>query len=125
MLKRHLNKTNLYYGNVINNTKLLKGDKTMSETKYTCAVCGKEYDSVEKRAECEARCIKNRKIVEQQRKANEAKEQERASVKAISDELAKADDMIRKHLEKYDSLSLGDKNYYYLSYLFKRIRWCF
>lgn len=92
---------------------------------YKCAICGKEYDSVEKRAECEARCIKNRKIIEQQKKANEEKEQEKASVQAIKDELSKADAMIRQHFEKYETLSLGGTNYYYLSYLFKRTGWWF
>lgn len=92
---------------------------------YKCAICGKEYDSVEKRAECEARCIKNRKIIEQQRKENEKKEAEKASTQAIKDELSKADSMIRKHLEKYETLSLGDKEYFYLSYLFKRTGWWF
>lgn len=85
---------------------------------YQCAICGKEYNNIEDRAECESNCLKQLKIDKQKKKDAENKAAEIAGVQVIRDELSKADKMIREHLEKYESINIADMPaYYYLSLL--------
>lgn len=85
---------------------------------YVCALCGKEYETVEERIACETKCLAEFKAAELQKKLEEEKENKLASNKAIEEELDKIDQMVKEHLRKYENLKLS-RNYYYLSYLFK------
>lgn len=38
--------------------------------KYVCGICGKEYDTVSERNECETKCLKDRKLKEKQKADN-------------------------------------------------------
>lgn len=87
---------------------------------YICALCGTTHESIEARNECETKCLKQRKLEEETRKRNEEMEQHNNSKKEIEEILDKADKMIQEHLSKYNHLSLT-RNYYYLSYIFKKL----
>lgn len=91
----------------------------MDERMYKCAICGKQYTRIEDRINCESTCLKKRKEAEDKKKLAEMKEKQMASEKAIKDELAKVNLMIKEHLNKYDSFIINE-NYYYLSYIFGR-----
>ena len=43
---------------------------TNKPNKYVCGICGKEYDTVSERNECETKCLKDRKLKEKQRADN-------------------------------------------------------
>lgn len=92
---------------------------------YHCAICGNGYENVEERAECEAKCIKERKEAEAKKKQLEHEAARTASEEAICMALADINEMIAEHLRKYESLMLKS-NYPYLRYLFKNnIGWWF
>ena len=86
---------------------------------YCCAICGNGYKTVDERSECEAKCIKERKEAEAQMKLIEEKENRLRSEKAIEEIFEQADEMIKAHFEKYETLNIC-KNYHYLSYVFKK-----
>ena len=96
----------------------------MDEKMYKCAICGKQYADIEDRIDCESSCLKKRKEAESRKKLAEMKERQMDSEKAIKDELAKVNLMIKEHLDKYDSFSINE-SYYYLSYIFRKINWWF
>ena len=86
---------------------------------YVCAICGKSYEHVEDRVACETKCLKKRKAEEEQKKRNEAREKLTNSTKAIEKKLTEVDEMIKQHLNEFESLELT-RNYPYLSYIFKK-----
>lgn len=86
---------------------------------YVCAICGKSYEHVEDRIACETTCLKKRKAEEEQKKRNEAREKLTNSTKAIEKKLIEVDEMIKQHLNEFESLELT-RNYPYLSYIFKK-----
>ena len=96
----------------------------MNEMLYECAVCGKSYETVEERVECESKCVVERKEAEEERKLNELKMKEHESVEAINEALANTESMIREHFKQYSNLSLNH-NYPYLKYVFSRTAWWF
>lgn len=89
--------------------------------KYTCAVCGKEYESILERAKCEEKCVveaeKEAKKLMQEKLETERKESE----KAICDELSYVNELLAKHYEKYRVFSMDSGSYPYLSYIFGRL----
>ena len=87
---------------------------------FTCAICGKEYDSVAERSNCENKCIREVEVAEALRKLNEEKKMRTQSEEDIAEILSKADDMIAKHLEDFGTLKLRH-TYHYLSHVFKRV----
>lgn len=97
----------------------------MGNTYYYCSICGNSYESVEKRAECELKCFKERKEAEEKKKEFEREEARIASEEAIYKALVEVDGMVAEHLHEYESLTLKD-NYPYLRYMFKNnIGWWF
>lgn len=96
----------------------------MNEKKYICAICGKSYDGIAERIACETKCLKEHKVAEAQKKANEIKAKRDASTKAIEAKLAEVDEMLRNHLQEHESFHLTG-NYYYLRYIFSKTMWWF
>lgn len=86
---------------------------------YVCAICGQSYEHVEERIACETKCLKKRKAAEEQKKRDEAREKRTTSTKAIEKKLTEVDEMIKQHIEEFESLELT-RNYPYLSYIFKK-----
>ena len=85
--------------------------------KYTCAICGESYESVEERVQCESKCIVHHKKAEEEKKRNEYATKKRESEQAINKELSNVNEMIAKHLKEYETVALN-KNYPYLNYIF-------
>lgn len=94
------------------------------ENHYTCAFCGKQYNTIEERMKCESQCLKTKKEEEALKKAMKENEGRINSEKQIHETLDKADRMIKDHLNEYGSFSLNH-SYYYLSYIFRKINWWF
>lgn len=92
----------------------------MCDDKYLCAVCGTPHDTIEARNNCESKCIAKHKQENEIRKRNEEAEKRNNSKKEIEEILDKANKMIHEHLNKYETLSLS-RNYYYLSYIFRKV----
>lgn len=72
------------------------------EEKYTCALCGKHYSTVEERNECEARCIHNKKEEIKKAAAQEKAKQQEADAKKIREDFKALSDAISEYVEKYD-----------------------
>lgn len=98
--------------------------KSIEPEKLYCAICGNSYECVEDRAECEAKCIKERQEAEEKRKQFEYDEAKNASEEEIWDALSSVNKMIAEHLNRFETLSLKH-NYPYLRYLFKSVGWWF
>ena len=92
--------------------------KKSEPTIYYCAICGNSYESIEERAECETKCIQERKEAEAKKKQLEHEAAKTASEEAIYTALADVNTMIAEHLREYRTLILK-RNYPYLKYLFK------
>lgn len=87
--------------------------------KYVCAICGKSYENLEDRIACETKCFNERKMIEAKQKEDKLKTKRINSEKEIEQKLAEVNEMIREHLNEYDSLKLSH-TYYYLSYIFSK-----
>lgn len=72
------------------------------DEKYTCALCGKHYGTVEERNECEARCIRKQKEEAKKIAAQEKAKQQEADAKKIREDFKALSDAISEYVEKYD-----------------------
>ena len=77
---------------------------------YTCALCGKSYDSIIERAKCEQKCYAKQQ--EEEKKAAEAKKKEEQ--KARHDEVTKAIDgacaLLNRYVKDYGHYSYDGEN---------------
>ena len=93
-------KQNYFMGGVI----------TMEEMKnYTCAICGKIYNDLKDRIECETNCLAEQERVNKILKVDEKKKAKKKSEEAINKELDvlleqydKVSNMIKEHYNKYE-----------------------
>ena len=72
------------------------------DEKYTCALCGKHYATVEERNECEARCIRKQKEEAKKIAAQEKAKQQEADAKKIREDVKALSDAISEYVDKYD-----------------------
>lgn len=87
-------------------------DNNINTRKYSCAVCGKEYDSIEDRNKCEAQCIADRKKVEAAL-AKKKLEDEKAARKAEIDKKYKElNVLIDNYIKDYGSIQIGEARYF-------------
>ena len=84
---------------------------------YACAFCGKLHEEIEGRVACETKCLKDYKMKEERKKADEMKKKKVESQKAIEAELRKVNDMIKDHYKNYDAMTIHE-NYPYLKHVF-------
>ena len=92
--------------------------------KYTCAVCGKEHETILERARCEEKCVIEAEKALEEKQRNELEAKRIESEEAIYEILSEANEMVAKHLDEYQNLSLT-KNFPYLGYIFKKLPWWF
>ena len=71
------------------------------DEKYTCALCGKHYATVEERNECEARCIRKQKEEAKKIAAQEKAKQQEADAKNIREDVKALSDAISEYVDKY------------------------
>ena len=72
------------------------------DEKYTCALCGKHYATVEERNGCEARCIRKQKEEAKKIAAQEKAKQQEADAKKIREDFKALSDAISEYVDKYD-----------------------
>ena len=72
------------------------------DEKYTCALWGKHYATVEERNECEARCIRKQKEEAKKIAAQEKAKQQEADAKKIREDFKALSDAISEYVDKYD-----------------------
>ncbi|MDD6827986.1 MAG: hypothetical protein PUE12_18110 [Oscillospiraceae bacterium] len=100
-----------------------KKSKTTNDShRYKCAICGKNYNTIEERIKCEINCVTERKEVEKKMKEEQLKSDEQARYDHIKTLLSEANDEIKAYLNDYESFSI-DTNYYYLRYVFRFPIW--
>lgn len=93
----------------------------MNET-YKCAVCGKSYDTIEERSKCEAKCLAERKVYEEEMKKNKLETERKEKSNKIYEALDNVETMLKDYFSEHESLSIH-KNYPYLKFLFSRTSW--
>ena len=78
-------------------------DNMCRSPQYTCAICGKIYDDVQSRMNCEMKCIKKQQ--EEEKTAAEAKKKaEKEARKAeVSQAIEHAMDLLKKYTDDYGS----------------------
>lgn len=89
---------------------------------YSCAICGKNYETIEERAECELACSEKRRKEEIEKKREAYDVAKKASEANIEEKLSEVNDMIKEHLNEYEHLRLT-KSYHYLQYIFSKRLW--
>jgi len=91
---------------------------------YTCAICGKDYESIEERVKCESQCLADEKKREELKKLKKEAEAREKSEKAAIDAVEVAEDALKKHFKEYERLEIH-KEYPYLKLLFSNKTWWF
>lgn len=88
---------------------------------YKCGICGKTYNSVQERMNCEMACVK--KQIEEEKAAKEAKK--KAEQKARKEEVDRAFENLQKltneYIKDYGHYSYDDSKQYHDFYLPSRI----
>lgn len=72
---------------------------------YKCAICGKEYETISERSECETKCLKLKAEMEAAKKLAEKKSKKKASkdkLNQLEEKLRAMEDEYMKELDKYD-----------------------
>lgn len=71
------------------------------EPVYTCAICGKEYNTVVDRVKCELKCIKEQEEFEEKRKQNMLKQQHESRLEALNTAYSAFVKLRDEYLEDY------------------------
>lgn len=87
----------------------MEENKVYTKPQYKCALCGRAYDEVQERMNCEMKCIKTKqaeekKAAEAKKKAEKDKRYNEANVA-----LDNAFVLINKYIEDYGSFMYGGK----------------
>lgn len=81
----------------------------MEEMKtFECAICGKEYNDIEGRINCEMSCLKEQKILEK-KKEEENKQKEKQQDKEKLDE--SINDLVNKYVSVFEQFLEYNKKY--------------
>ena len=82
--------------------------------KYVCGICGKSYEDIVSRAQCEIECYKKIEAAEKaaaEAKKAEEKEVRRAEIVALIEEInklaSKRDHLIKEYMKDYNSIKLN------------------
>lgn len=68
---------------------------------YKCGFCGKEYDSIKDRAECELKCHKQKLEKDRLAAIQKKKEEQAARKKEVDEAIARAEELKNKYVEDY------------------------
>ena len=68
---------------------------------YKCGVCGKEYDFIKDRAECEIKCSKKKEEEKKLAAEKKKKEEQATRKKEVEDAIAHATKLRDKYIEDY------------------------
>lgn len=87
----------------------MEDNKMYAKPQYKCAICGKIYDDVQDRINCEMACLKRQK--EEEKKAAEAKKnaEKDADFTEASSAIDNAYALINKCIEKYGTFKYNGK----------------
>ena len=91
---------------------------------YTCAICGKNYETIEDRAKCETQCVADAKKKEEILRLKKEAEAREKSEKVALDALDAAEEALKNYFKEYERFSLN-KNYPYLKLVFSNKMWWF
>ena len=76
-------------------------NKWCARLAYKCAICGKEFDDVKDRVECELTCLKKQEEEKKLAEAKKKKEEQAARMKEVDEALAHAYKLKDKYIEDY------------------------
>ena len=82
-------------------------NKMYTKPQYKCGVCGKIYDSIIERAQCEVMCVKKQE--EEAKKAAELKKQAEQETrhKEVVDAYNNFHDLLKKYTKDYGTFSVN------------------
>ena len=87
---------------------------------YQCAICGKNYNTVEERIKCEIECLAKYEESEKKKREEILQAEKKKRYEHIKELLSEANEELKEYLIDYDSFVLDENNsYYYLRYLFR------
>ena len=89
---------------------------------YKCEICGKTYEELANRIECETKCLKALKEEEEELKRAEYENNRIESAEAIYEALHEVDQMLKLHMKEFKSFALNG-NYPHLKYIFNHSFW--
>ena len=73
----------------------------LNKPQYKCGVCGRIYDSISERAECELKCLKLKEEEDKKAAEEKKKNEQKARRKEVDDAMKKAQDLMSKYIEDY------------------------
>ena len=84
-------------------------DKIYTKPQYKCAICGKIYDNVQERINCEMACLKKQQ--EEAKKAAEAKKKAEKDTrkKEVTMAIEHASELLNEYIKDYGSYSYDGK----------------
>lgn len=76
-------------------------NKWCARLAYKCAICGKEFDDVKERTECELACLKKQEEEKRLAAEKKKKEEQTARKKEVDEAIAHANKLYRKYIKDY------------------------
>jgi hypothetical protein len=94
-----------------------KSNTEADAPKYQCAICGKNYNTIEERIKCESTCLAEHKAAEEKKQREILETEKQTRYDHIKGLLSEVNDEIKSYLDDYGTFRI-DTNYYYLNYIF-------
>lgn len=94
-----------------------KSNTEADAPRYKCAICGKNYNTIEERIKCESTCLAEHKAAEEKKQREILKAEKQTRYDHIKGLLSEVNDEIKSYLDDYGTFRI-DTNYYYLNYIF-------
>lgn len=77
---------------------------------YVCAICGREYKTIDERVECETKCLKARYEAEELKRKQILEEEKELRRLEIEDKYDELMTLIRDYMKNYGTLKLRSRD---------------
>ena len=95
--------------NSINQTFPMKYEDS-NKGMYCCAICGKGYETIEERSNCETKCLVDRKKAEEALKKQKLEEEKNTRYKEIETKWNELNKLTSEYIKDYGSIQLGERS---------------
>ena len=89
-----------------------KTDEVSNKMVYHCAICGKPYDTVDKRVACETKCLAERKKAQAELEKKKLEEKKTTRKEEIEKKYKELSTLVKNYINDYGSLQIGDTRYF-------------
>lgn len=88
------------------------GESDTNKATYSCAICGKSYDTIDERVTCETKCLAARKKAQAELEKKKLEEEKVTRKAEIEKKFKELSNLVNDYCKDYGSLQLGESRYF-------------